>query len=507
MGTKRSNEELLEFSYKHPKLISSLTESYPSCVEPVYEADVSDSSAKALEVSTPFSCVTNNTNEEDYRSGGTVRSPFFPDYFELHHPRGPTDSYDGRHSSMLDTPPRKHIPLGPNHQAELPTWDDDLLGSNHADMKKFMGYTVISMPRDDLAVDDVKVGDGKGDCCCDDEGSVRCVQQHLKEAREKLIENIGSDKFAMLGFCEMGEEVTKNWTGVEEDIFHNVVYANPSSSGKNFWNHLSVAFPCRTKKEIISYYFNVFILRRRAVQNRSNFLDIDSDDDEWQEVNENPKEDDMSLDYAYNNHGILLDNDDDSPAGNRLSGIFGSHSNYSEWLSRNHFPSLMKGLEQDDDDTSDEEEDDDTDNDDQENETDNYECNDDLEDNAPVLQTNMVNYAGKDVKHNNFAVEAKAEQKRGSWNESVTFECQHNNFAVEAKAERKKGSWTESVGGAVNGVVEGHGYLLDLSDVSRVWDGRYPTTAAAAAKDVDLLPTCNMMEEIFGESNSKSSDS
>ncbi|EEF48646.1 hypothetical protein RCOM_1750560 [Ricinus communis] len=37
--------------------------------------------------------------------------------------------------------------------------------------------------------------------------------------------------------------------------------------------------------EIVSYYFNVFMLRRRAVQNRSNFLDIDSDDDELHGIN------------------------------------------------------------------------------------------------------------------------------------------------------------------------------------------------------------------------------
>nr|KYP76416.1 hypothetical protein KK1_020658 [Cajanus cajan] len=39
-------------------------------------------------------------------------------------------------------------------------------------------------------------------------------------------------------------------------------------------------FQSRTNKEIVSYYFNVFMLRRRAAQNRSRFLDIDSDDDE-----------------------------------------------------------------------------------------------------------------------------------------------------------------------------------------------------------------------------------
>lgn len=46
---------------------------------------------------------------------------------------------------------------------------------------------------------------------------------------------------------------------------------------------LEAALLSRTKHEIVSYYFNVFVLRRRATQNRSLILDIDSDDVEWHE--------------------------------------------------------------------------------------------------------------------------------------------------------------------------------------------------------------------------------
>ncbi|EPS62161.1 hypothetical protein M569_12631, partial [Genlisea aurea] len=122
------------------------------------------------------------------------------------------------------------------------------------------------------------------DCCsCPNRGSMRCVQQHVKEARERLLNSVGDEKFLQLGFLDMGEEVASNWTPDEERLFHEIVFSNPKSRGRNFWSCLRDAFPHSTMKELVSYYFNVFMLRRRAVQNRSFVLEIDSDDDdvEW----------------------------------------------------------------------------------------------------------------------------------------------------------------------------------------------------------------------------------
>lgn len=159
------------------------------------------------------------------------------------------------------------------------------LGSDHISDSfgaKRMANCIIPMPDPELSVySSVKFGEGRQDCLCPDQGSFRCVRQHVKEARERLRETIGHEKFVKLGFYDMGEEVSRKWTEEEEQIFHEVVYSTPGLRGKNFWEDLSVVFLNRRKKEIVSYYFNVFMLRRRAVQNRSRFLDIDSDDDEW----------------------------------------------------------------------------------------------------------------------------------------------------------------------------------------------------------------------------------
>ncbi|CAI9281484.1 unnamed protein product [Lactuca saligna] len=80
----------------------------------------------------------------------------------------------------------------------------------------------------------------------------------------------------------MGESVANKWSEEDEHLFHEVVYSNPVSFGKNFWNHLSEVFPSRSNHEIVGYYFNVFMLRIRAEQNRFDPMNADSDDDEWQ---------------------------------------------------------------------------------------------------------------------------------------------------------------------------------------------------------------------------------
>lgn len=192
---------------------------------------------------------------------------------------------------MLNSPSRKEVPVGPDHEAEVPPWNLNgiqigISGScSIADdddrEERLIGTCIIPMPDlNDSTMEGVGVGRGRTDCSCMDMGSMRCVQQHVNEAREKLRETIGDVNFVELGFCNMGDEVAYQWTPHDEQLFHDIVYSNPASHGRRFWKHLSAAFPTRTKSELVSYYFNAFMHRRRAVQNRSYLLEIDSDDDE-----------------------------------------------------------------------------------------------------------------------------------------------------------------------------------------------------------------------------------
>ncbi|XP_075518469.1 uncharacterized protein LOC142552635 [Primulina tabacum] len=228
-------------------------------------------------------------------------------------------------SSLLNSL-SKEVPVGPDHQAEVLPWDrnlprKDCLGSDVRE-QRLMGTCVTPVP-DDSAVNGVKVGQGRTDCCCPDVGSIRCVRQHVKEARETFREAIGEESFSELGFYDMGEEVACKWKAASvEHLFHEIIFSNPISCGRNFWKHLSAAFPTRTKNEIVSYYFNVFMLRRRATQNRSLLLEVDSDDDECKGTHGG---------YLYENRSHLMDSDtddeyeddDDHGAVDEQVGVFG----------------------------------------------------------------------------------------------------------------------------------------------------------------------------------------
>lgn len=184
------------------------------------------------------------------------------------------------------------VPIGSDYQAEIPEWrpyganDSSLCcdSSNPGVDNKFCGTCVTPMPARELIMcEDYNIGYARSICICVDPGSLTCVRHHVVEAREDLRRLVGQECFAGLGLNGMGEVVAGRWNEEDEQIFEEVVISNPSSAGKNFWDCLSEVFPSRTKMEIVSYYFNVFMLRKRAKQNRSKSMNIDSDDDEWQE--------------------------------------------------------------------------------------------------------------------------------------------------------------------------------------------------------------------------------
>lgn len=241
---------------------------------------------------------TDANSEEVYLS-------LFPEYFVTEHQL--TTFLQSDEISLHNHPPVKSVSIGPEYQADVPEWclqgsknslahldgsdnqvrletlSDSCLVVDDDHWEKLLGTCIISMPDSAESANHYSQSLGIiNDCECLDKGSIRCVRQHVMEAREKLRASLGHKIFEELGFRDMGEEVSKNWTIEEENKFHEVVSSYPMSMGKNFWDHLSVVFPSRTKNELVSYYFNVFILQKRAEQNRFDPLNIDSDDDEWQ---------------------------------------------------------------------------------------------------------------------------------------------------------------------------------------------------------------------------------
>ncbi|CAL5354984.1 unnamed protein product [Camellia sinensis] len=280
-----------------------------------------------------------------------------------------------------------------------------------------MGACILPMPDPELSAHSDVAGDGRKDCLCLDQGSVRCVRQHVRKAREW---------------------VSQKWTEEEEHAFHEVVYSNPESHGKNFWEHLSMVFPSRTKKEIASYFFSVFMLRRRAFQNRSHFLDIDSDDDDddWQGGNGSP------FGVAQDDEDSAIESlvaEDDFPDGN------GDVENGGNSTENDGGRSLLSNTQ---------------------------------------IGTSLEGFGSEFVVHHVSKILEGDGEKFDAQNVSRVGQlCSKRGV----KGDRKEGLHVNDDG-------LGSGYLLEPCD-TKVWDAKYPMSPLKGV--VDLPPTGNMIEEIL----------
>ncbi|KAF5793886.1 putative transcription factor MYB family [Helianthus annuus] len=414
MGTKRPFDEELQEFIKHPKHLEyedkpdSFGEEKPS-LEPSQNVVVV---GEGGETSAPLPVVTDITVREEASGPGPGPIPgfcpnLFSELFEFNLPRRPLVHYDDTYSPLLNCTPRKEVPIGPEHQADVPEFDSNSARnyiSNNEREQILMGICIISNLEGETVIPETE-------CKCVDNGSIRCVQQHVNEARLNLKQSLLLEKFVNLGFNNMGEEVSSNWTEEEEQRFQDVIYSNPVSHGKRFWEVLSSEFPTRTKKELVSYYFNVFIYRRRAVQNRSQLLAIDSDDDEW-----------WGTKRA--SFGAMIEDDDDLV----VVGPFVDHGDHDHDHDDDHDSSSEDGGD-------------------------------------------MVTH----VKENQVMNASSSSDIR---DEKVTSE----NELEKPAAGNSFGSKSES-------------YLH--------WDP--PCSTMGSTKGVDLLPTCSMIEEIFGSSKTSKS--
>ncbi|KAJ0047547.1 hypothetical protein Pint_15135 [Pistacia integerrima] len=180
--------------------------------------------------------------------------------------------------SCGDEPFEKHVAIGPLFQASVPEWTGMVAESN----PKWLGtclWPLVDGEQNSLIERD-PIGRGRSDTCgCSLPGSVECVRFHIAESRMKLKLELGS-VFFYWKFDRMGEEVSVRWTVEEEKRFKDIIKINPHSLSKRLWGNASKCFHRKTREDLVSYYFNVFLVRRRSYQNRVTPRDIDSDDDE-----------------------------------------------------------------------------------------------------------------------------------------------------------------------------------------------------------------------------------
>lgn len=429
---------------------------------------------------------TSSTSEEDFRSETPIHVPYFSEYYNPERPTRTMAHCADIYSLLLDHPPRKPVPIGPNHQADIPAWGSQCIKitSNHVgtseimlgsedivadeNEKALMGTCIIPMP--DLgstSYDDYQVGKGRIDCLCEDGGSITCVRQHIAEAREKLRQSIGLERFVELGFLDMGETVADKWSDGDEQLYHKIVYSNPlSSSSNNFWDILSMMFPSRSKMDIVSYYFNVFMLRRRAEQNRCYPINIDSDNDEWQ----------GSEDFGDNETGMSDDDEDsvvESPA-------YHDDAHY---------------IQNREDDFHVYEEDETCKN----NETADFVSGRGIMNISEASSRKLLNSSSSNL--------SSQLQDNTPWDEKGDQETQDDSCTssntelvsqgaalqgVRVKAD-KNDHWPSNFSELSNGGV--HEYVMEPCD-AKVWDTGYTN---CHENKVDLLPTCSMIEEVFGD--------
>ncbi|XP_047949323.1 AT-rich interactive domain-containing protein 1-like [Salvia hispanica] len=174
---------------------------------------------------------------------------------------------------------KKRVPIGSNHQADLLEFQ----GEDYESETRWLGTKIWPLDKAEQKkkslIERDRIGKGRQECCgCQFAGSLECVRFHIREKKLNVKLELGS-AFNLWKLDMMGEDVAFSWTNEDRNKFQHTVQSNPLSSGKYFWNKLFKHFPQKGREALVSYYFNVFLLRCRANQNRTSPVNINSDDE------------------------------------------------------------------------------------------------------------------------------------------------------------------------------------------------------------------------------------
>ncbi|XP_047307368.1 AT-rich interactive domain-containing protein 1-like isoform X2 [Impatiens glandulifera] len=180
-----------------------------------------------------------------------------------------------------DNKKRKRVSVGTISQAVIPEWKGGR-ETYESDPKWISGqvWPLKNNEQNKYLIERERIGKGRQDSCgCQHPGSIDCVRFHISEKKSRVKLELCS-AFDQWQFDKMGENVALSWRKEDEKKFASVIKANTPSLEKSFWTEIFKAFPKKSREELVSYYFNVFILQRRSQQNRLPSSEIDSDDDE-----------------------------------------------------------------------------------------------------------------------------------------------------------------------------------------------------------------------------------
>lgn len=186
---------------------------------------------------------------------------------------------------------RKAIPVGPRFQTDVPEWDDTVDKSilvraynSDPDNLKWLGTQVWPDENGNAKPTGRRIGKGRhNSCSCASRGSANCIKRHVLEERQRLQRDLGP-AFSSWRFDEMGEQVSESWSLKEQRSFESLMKKKPFSDGKAFWKRALKCLPRKSKKDIVIFYFNVYIPQRMSLQRRlPSAKQIDTDDEDGEE--------------------------------------------------------------------------------------------------------------------------------------------------------------------------------------------------------------------------------
>ncbi|KAL6578815.1 hypothetical protein OROMI_009031 [Orobanche minor] len=225
-------------------------------------------------------CISNAAQSETtlHQEANKVNSPKAPAKLVIADVDELPKSLNHLNSSDMPSESERQVSVGPLFQVQVPEWTGVILGSD----PKWLG-TRMWPPKDggknSITIRLKHAGKGRQHSCdCQLPNSVECVRFHVAEKRLKLKRNLGS-LFYRWRFDRMGEEVSLSWTEEEEKKFKDMMRSYAAFPNK-FWNNAISFLPSKMREDMVSYYFNVFLVHRRSYQNRATPKDVDSDDDE-----------------------------------------------------------------------------------------------------------------------------------------------------------------------------------------------------------------------------------
>lgn len=176
------------------------------------------------------------------------------------------------------------IPIGPRFQAQLPKWAGPFHKKHTHTPSKWLGTVTWPMESTTTTTttedDDIIIGKGRPESCnCASRGSIMCVKRHITQKSAELQKDLGPT-FQKWKFDRMGESVAKLWKQPEQQKLTHLMKRVPLSRDMDFIKPALECFPLRSKKDIVSYYLNVYVPRRMSVQTRSGCIMVDTDDEE-----------------------------------------------------------------------------------------------------------------------------------------------------------------------------------------------------------------------------------